>query len=273
MLAKGSVFQKPDIMSKHKKAFDLLENSEPGFTLIELSIVLVIIGLVIGGVLVGQHLIKSSQTVKIMRDVSRFRQAYNAFFDKYNCIPGDCEIASTYWSTGGSGVCPDGGMPTGCNGNGNRQIAGSSDNGKEAVRAWQHLRFASLIPDATTYSATTALPGLNVPEGAISGSCYSMMVGSQALSVTNTITFGMPDPAGPPTGYHCRGPVFLPKDAWEFDLKFDDGFASTGKIVGGGGLVGDTSTVDTSCTTGSNPVRYDTSNADTIHCKMVMALE
>ncbi len=69
--------------------------TESAFTLIELSIVLVVIGLVIGGVLVGKNLIKSSELNKIMTELQRYEAARLTFRTKYNCLPGDCSSASS----------------------------------------------------------------------------------------------------------------------------------------------------------------------------------
>lgn len=61
-----------------------------GFTLIELSIVLVIIGLIAGGVLAGKELIFQAEMRKAVSQMNEFNTAANTFKNKYNCIPGDC---------------------------------------------------------------------------------------------------------------------------------------------------------------------------------------
>src|SRR6185312_5200238 len=60
-----------------------------GFTLIELSIVLVIIGLIVGGVLVGQDLIKAATIRAQISQIEKYNTAVNTFRSKYNAIPGD----------------------------------------------------------------------------------------------------------------------------------------------------------------------------------------
>ncbi len=74
-----------------------------GFTLIELSIVLVIIGLIVGGVLVGQDLIRSAAIRATISQVEQFNTAVNTFHGKYNAIPGDMN-ASTAQSYGFAAV-------------------------------------------------------------------------------------------------------------------------------------------------------------------------
>src|SRR5689334_20830022 len=63
--------------------------SESGFTLIELSIVLVIIGLIVGGVLVGQDMIKAAQIRATVAQIEKYNTAVNTFRNKYNALPGD----------------------------------------------------------------------------------------------------------------------------------------------------------------------------------------
>lgn len=78
-----------------------------GFTLVELSIVLVIIGLLIGGLLVGQSLIDSARINKIGRDVSQYKVLVAQFQNKFKCLPGDCSkafIASTLRGDGNNRI-------------------------------------------------------------------------------------------------------------------------------------------------------------------------
>lgn len=69
-----------------------------GFTLIELSIILVIIGLLFGGVLVGQILIKSAEIRSEVSQVEQINTTVNTFKLKYNCLPGDCANATAFFS-------------------------------------------------------------------------------------------------------------------------------------------------------------------------------
>ena len=68
-----------------------------GFTLIELSIVLVIVGLIIGGILVGQQLIHAAQIRQQAKQFELINAGVNTFRTKYNCLPGDCPDATQFF--------------------------------------------------------------------------------------------------------------------------------------------------------------------------------
>src|ERR1700689_1860224 len=65
-----------------------------GFTLIELSIVLVIIGLIVGGILVGQDLIKAAEVRAQISQVEKYKSAVNTFMVKFDALPGDMPLAT-----------------------------------------------------------------------------------------------------------------------------------------------------------------------------------
>lgn len=123
-------------MDKHDN-ISLMKN---GFTLVELSIVLVIIGLLIGGILVAQSLIESAKVQSLVRYIGQIDVAQAQFKERYNCLPGDC--LSIF-----SGV-----------GNNNRTIDGSGFVGNNLVigaegRAfWNNLSITGFQPDNVIYS-------------------------------------------------------------------------------------------------------------------------
>jgi prepilin-type N-terminal cleavage/methylation domain-containing protein len=100
--------------------------SQRGFTLVEIAIVLVIIGLLLGGVLKGQSLIDSAKVKNIIQQVQSLQAAVNAYQDRYRALPGDDIMATTH-VPGATG-----------NGNGDGQIT-------EYQLAPQHLALAGLI--------------------------------------------------------------------------------------------------------------------------------
>src|SRR6266545_6313422 len=92
---------------------------QTGFTLIEIAIVLVIIGLLLGGVLKGQELITSARVRNLISQQDGVKAAYFGFLDRYRALPGDYANASTT-ITGVGAACGTNG-----NGNGNGQIENS----------------------------------------------------------------------------------------------------------------------------------------------------
>jgi prepilin-type N-terminal cleavage/methylation domain-containing protein len=124
-----------------------------GFTLIELSIVIVIIGLIVAGVVGGQKLVRQAQLRSVITEVDTYKIAYHTFFLQYGGVPGDIENATDYWS----GTA---------NGNGNKAIHWST----ETLRTWQQLSLAKLIPGSYTGAkiGSHGKLGANVPASKLS---------------------------------------------------------------------------------------------------------
>jgi prepilin-type N-terminal cleavage/methylation domain-containing protein len=207
-----------------------LHQSRGGFTLIELSIVLVIIGLIVGGVLVGRDLIKAAELRSVITDKERFQTAVNTFRGKYDCLPGDCMNATTYFGTNPG--CPDSNDNTGgtCNGNGDGQI----DNegwapGKvyEPTRFWQQLGEAGLVAGTFTgwfqgYLQPNSSAVSRLPTGAIwwpnneIGAWYGIQ--DNYLNLAQV------------TG-EAWAPSISANDAYQLDRKIDDGNPNTGTMI------------------------------------------
>ncbi len=77
-----------------------------GFTLIEMSIVLMVIGLLVGGILVGQDLIHAAQIRQTISQIEKLNSAVNTFKLKFNGIPGDIDptTANAYGLKGANGL-------------------------------------------------------------------------------------------------------------------------------------------------------------------------
>ncbi len=79
--------------------YNLSTRKKDGFTLLELSIAIVIIGLVIGGVMVGKSLVNASEIRRKINELNIITAAVNTFKTKYNCIPGDCINTTDFLSS------------------------------------------------------------------------------------------------------------------------------------------------------------------------------
>jgi prepilin-type N-terminal cleavage/methylation domain-containing protein len=230
-----------------------------GFTLIELSIVLVIVGLVIGGVFVGRDMIRAAEIRSVISDIQRISTAINAFRGKYNCLPGDCAQATIYWgrADGGTDLTQNCAHPetdldplnptATCNGDGSGIIGDGTSQNLEDFRVWQHLSNAGLIQGqytgvggALAYGWRAATLGVNIPASKITGVGYFTQyaelayygvppqwsgVGSAQLEeqmYVGTQTFLTPP----------WNPAFTPAEALDIDLKIDDGLPGTGLVFG-----------------------------------------
>jgi prepilin-type N-terminal cleavage/methylation domain-containing protein len=125
---------------------------QSGFTLVEIAIVLVIIGLLLGGVLKGQEMIENSKAKAIVNDMKAIQAAYNTYIDRYKAIPGD-EAAATMTNRGWTGNA-------GGNGNGVLLITAAQTftNQGEQPAFWRALRASQLVSGDPTNNAAASLP-------------------------------------------------------------------------------------------------------------------
>lgn len=157
------------------------------FTLVELSIVLAIIGLLIGGVFAGQALVTNARIRGVLSEYQSYNSAVNQFDTRFRALPGDMTNAQTYW--GSDSGCPgttSNNVPktATCNGNGDRSIAtyvSPYTDFTELYRAWQHLANAELITGKFPGTAGAASfqdsnIGINVPRSRIDNAGWSFYV-------------------------------------------------------------------------------------------------
>lgn len=144
------------------------KSGEKGFTLVELAIVMIIIGLLIGGILKGQELISNARVAATATQIKGFDAAINTFRDSYSAFPGDMVSPNTRLPdcTGACAANPTGGDT----GNGrieqnNFPIAAA---GNEAQKLWLHLNAANVISgvqNVNTLAYGEAYPGSDVGGG------------------------------------------------------------------------------------------------------------
>ena len=220
------------------------ENMNRGLSLVELSIVLVILGLLTGGILAGQSLIRASELRSVTADLSRHMTAVQTFRDKYFAIPGDMTNATKFWGTDTASACstsPVAGdrvsKTATCDGDGNGAIA---SNHPETFRIWQHLANAGLIEGSYTGvdagggvgGAHTA--GVNCPRLRISnGGASAFWHGNVAVNHPYLFegNYGNSFIYGQCGAYECVGGLFKPEETWNIDTKLDDGRPGLGKVV------------------------------------------
>jgi prepilin-type N-terminal cleavage/methylation domain-containing protein len=206
-------------------------NIQKGFTLVELSIVLVIIGLIVGGVVGGQSLINSTKINKVVVQLQGYKMAINTFELQYDALPGDMVDGYEYWGDG----CADSGgsaaVEAACNGDGNHLINGYT----EEMMTWKHLQLAGILPgDLTGLQDNTSAPswaniGSNVPKAPFEGTGFH---------ISEDVWSGWPSfgrhghniSLGSAIGDNLNGGGITTTNAKAIDKKMDDGKADGGAV-------------------------------------------
>lgn len=219
-----------------------------GFTLLELSIVLVVIGLLVGGVLVGRDLIHTAELRSVVTQIEKYDTAVMAFLLKYSCLPGDCPKAVEL-GLGDAACDPNdcGGLlaipHAGCNGNDDGLLAqgGEGPICRETFNFWFHLREAGLIGDPVDGKSTMLdtdngepflrpVYGRSAPVTKLSDT--GVLVGSYNLhpyvpSSTTYYVLGQTQD----TANNAPCCFLTPAEAHYIDTKRDDGAPLSGKVV------------------------------------------
>ena len=196
-----------------------MKTRQTGFTLVEIAIVLVIIGLLLGGILKGQEMITQAKIKNIINDFNGITAAMNSYQDRYRALPGD-DAGATRWTGTVAG-----------NGNGILNSAAAAaaqyknppgaaaSAAEEANLFWHHLRLAGFVAGATTYPQ-----GGQQPNNAVNG-----IIGVQTGAGASTLGFS--------SNIICT--TNLPdKIAVAIDTQMDDATAATGQVRGVGPQAG-----------------------------------
>jgi prepilin-type N-terminal cleavage/methylation domain-containing protein len=220
-----------------------MPNKQYGFTLVELAIVLMIIGLLIGGVLRGQELMANAQVSSAIEQVKAYEGAWHTFTDEYSALPGDMPNATTKLpGCTAANSCQDGNGDSvigtlGAGAVGQPWIDVDNTIPSENSQFWRQLALAHLITGVDP-SADTPDWGKTNPTASIGGGFfihYADFNGGGTFGTTsahylvlrNTITGQWVCGGGTSTGA-C---VISPMRAAQIDRKADDGVATTGDII------------------------------------------
>jgi prepilin-type N-terminal cleavage/methylation domain-containing protein len=178
-----------------------------GFTLIEIAIVLVIIGLLLGGILKGQELITNARARNLISQQDGTKAAFLGFQDRFRALPGDYSQATNNVN----------GATT--NGNGNGLITPNTVSGAtvdEHILAWEHLSRAGFITGSYTYAVAPESPN-SAPVNPY----------SRYLQIVYDATYA--DAGTPAPRHNVKTGNLVPSDLLaEVDRKIDDGNAITG---------------------------------------------
>lgn len=207
----------------------LCKPSLRGFTLLEMSIVMVIIALIAGAIMTGKSFIRAGQLRAVITEYDLYVKAVGEFKDKYRALPGDMRNPDTIWPAAAATI-----------GDGNGRI-GATIGGAlpyeqlqagETYFAWNHLGLSGLIDGKYTGAGMSPVAGSNVPSSKLEGAAWAL---TYYLS-----------PAGSPfdwgdhfdhifmsTGFNADGtfaPTYTTSEAFEIDNKIDDGRPGTGNV-------------------------------------------
>jgi prepilin-type N-terminal cleavage/methylation domain-containing protein len=198
-----------------------MKSQQSGFTLVEIAIVLVIIGLLLGGILKGQELINSAKVKNLANDFRVIPTYIYAYQDKFKALPGDDIAATTHITC--AAPCQAGNGNGVINGNWNSTTATD-----ESWQFWAHVRSANLAAGPTTWAAA-AVSDPYVPKNAVGG-----QIGISSATPAQIQITGM-------TGtYQVCSAGILGKFAKQLDVQMDDGNTATGslRVVADGAALG-----------------------------------
>ncbi|MBT9539578.1 prepilin-type N-terminal cleavage/methylation domain-containing protein [Thiobacillus sp.] len=189
-----------------------IKRRQSGFTLIEIAIVLVIIGLLLGGILKGQELINNARVKNLASDFRNIPVFIYGYQDKFKALPGDDIAASTHMANA------DNASTGGTLGNGRIEGAwDSTTDTDESFLFWQHVRLAGLAPGPTDQTALDYRPvnAVGSPIGIQSAAPFTGMTGG--------------------TYFICSSGI-SGKFAKQLDAQLDDGNTASGSMMAGTAL-------------------------------------
>lgn len=233
-----------------------------GFTLVELAIVLVIIGLLAGGIVATRSYLRNAQVNTVLQDGKYYHDALRRFEERYGGPAGDLTNATGIWSTT-------------ANGNGDGRIYGLVGGQEfEMWRAWQQISLAGFVPGSYSGVAGGAgalhcVPNSNSPTTGLDrvGMQFQDMANSD-VSVDATYFDGfynrpMLIGASSSTNSLCFGAFLTSRETLQIDAKFDDGGPGTGIIR--------TPKTETNCSSGTtaSTATYNTATT-TPSCRLIL---
>ena len=187
-----------------------MNKQQSGFTLVEIAIVLVIIGLLLGGVLKGQELVNNAKVKNLANDFRGISSFVYAYQDRFRALPGDDRAANTHLNGGTNAAAAN---------LGNARINGawnSVTNTDESFLFWQHVRLAGLATGSTAIAAADYIP--RNAEGGVIG-----VTSDPLLTAANPI-------APYPASFYVCSQGIQGRFARQIDTTLDDGNTQTGTI-------------------------------------------
>ena len=242
-----------------------------GFTLVELSIVIVIIGVLAGATLAGFELVRSAEVKTTLAEIQKLNESIGQFKSLYKGMPGDITTAVAYW-------------PSTAAGNGDGLISAETSN--EPFRALEQLYLAGLLEGSfvgfsgtwgsgfmlSTASSTGNVIGAKGRQGAgIYIKCCSTTDYDRTVIFNNHVSL-----FSVYSDITKRAGAFTPIEAFDSDKKIDDGVPDTGLVSASGSYTG-SAYESTGCYSGvGSASTYDTADAtnkESQNCQMQFAFD
>jgi prepilin-type N-terminal cleavage/methylation domain-containing protein len=203
-----------------------MASKNSGFTLVELSIVMVIMALLVSGAVAGKALYRISQLKAMKVEIESYKMAIDNFTMQYGGLPGDLKNAVNFWP----------GTQTE-NGNNNGKI----DTYAESLRAWQQLSLAQMIPGHYSGTGVTLILGENIPKSRYVEGGYSLLWvddpggwrDNQNKKLSgNYMLFGNKGTPVNGNELYLSKSLLNPEDAYAMDTKLDNGQPGSGAVLG-----------------------------------------
>lgn len=222
-----------------------IKHDEKGFTLVELAIVMIIIGLLITGVLKGQEMIASAQVTSTVSQIKGLDAAVNTFRDRYDALPGDLTVVGSTRLSGcvAGDICDTTTAATAGNNRINGDPGAAPAAANEGVVAFHQLAASDLIGGINVNVQPAGFTSDDLLESELPGAHYQLGYAANAGGLANVV-----GAAAVRTGHYLAlfnavGPQALgatandvgltPNEAARIDTKLDDGVSNTGSVLGG----------------------------------------
>lgn len=218
-------------MARYLATTGTSRKTSKGFTLVELSIVIVIVGLIVAGVTAGNSLVRSSKMNKVLGDIKKYDIAYTTFKLQYGGLPGDLRNAESFFGTYNASTNPTGVQ----NGNGDRYICCSDSTHPESMQSWAHLSRAKLIEGVYTGQGSAVI-GVTHPVSPYHKSASFWPAGGFACNSSGCGGAIQPAKRGNVLNFTGIGwwgwidYMIAVKDASDIDKKIDDGIPDSGNF-------------------------------------------
>jgi prepilin-type N-terminal cleavage/methylation domain-containing protein len=190
-----------------------MSKGQRGFTLVEIAIVLVIIGLLLGGILKGQEMITQAKIKNVIADMTGISAAMYGYQDRYRALPGDDKNAPTRWTIGGT--------PNGDGIINSPYLSTTATD--ESVMFWDHLRRAGFVSGTGTdqpFNAVSGKMGVQTGNGPAQGTAPAGVLGTP------------PGPTVPIASLILCSANLPDKIAISVDSQTDDGLGVSGTVRG-----------------------------------------